>query len=117
MDLLTGIIECPALGKRLPFKVNIFICCFELESKYAAGATGAKYQSEALQKTRVGIYLLQVNNRSTRAKCEICSKLTIKTPERRNSYRLGCSNTNPNLIRTWLVCKKVHAISHNFLIN
>ena len=31
----------------------------------------------------VGIYLLKVNNRNTRTRCEICSKLTIKTPERR----------------------------------
>ena len=30
----------------------------------------------------VGIYLLKVNNRNTRIRCEICSKLTIKTPER-----------------------------------
>ena len=27
-------------------------------------------------------YMLTGNNRSTRARCEICSKLTIKTPER-----------------------------------
>ena len=27
------------------------------------------------------IYLLKVNNRNTRTRCEICSKLTIKTPE------------------------------------
>ena len=31
----------------------------------------------------VGVYLLKVNNRSTRTRCEICSKLTLKTPERR----------------------------------
>ena len=30
-----------------------------------------------------GIYLLKVNNRNTGTRCEICSKLTIKTPERR----------------------------------
>ena len=30
-----------------------------------------------------GIYLLKVNNRNSRTKCEICSKLTIETPERR----------------------------------
>ena len=33
-----------------------------------------------------GIYLLKVNNRNTSTRCEICevcSKLTIKTPERR----------------------------------
>ena len=29
-----------------------------------------------------GIYLLKVNNRSTRTRCERCSKLTIKIPER-----------------------------------
>ena len=28
----------------------------------------------------VGIYLLKFNNRNTRARCEICSKLKIKTP-------------------------------------
>ena len=30
-----------------------------------------------------GNYMFKVNNRNTRTKCEICSKLTIKTPERR----------------------------------
>ena len=29
-----------------------------------------------------GIYLLKINNRNTRTRCEICSKLTIKTSER-----------------------------------
>ena len=29
----------------------------------------------------VRIYLLKVNSRSTRTRCEICSKLTIKIPE------------------------------------
>ena len=28
-------------------------------------------------------HLTKVNNRNTRARCEICSKLTIKIPERR----------------------------------
>ena len=35
------------------------------------------------QVNTVGIYLLKVNNRNTRTRCEICSKLTIRTPERR----------------------------------
>ena len=30
------------------------------------------------------IYLFNVNNRNTRKRCEICSKLTTKTPERRH---------------------------------
>ena len=29
----------------------------------------------------LGIYLLKVNTRNTRRRCEVCSKLTIKTPE------------------------------------
>ena len=34
-----------------------------------------------------GIYLLKINNRNTRARCEICSDLTIKIPERRHWCR------------------------------
>ena len=30
------------------------------------------------------IYLFKVNNRNTRKRCQICSKLTIKIPERRH---------------------------------
>ena len=46
------------------------------------------------------IYLYIANNRNTRRKYEICSKLTIKTPERRRLYfpvfgqnRRFCQNT------------------------
>ena len=35
------------------------------------------------------IYLFKVNNRNTRKKCEIFSKLTIKTPERHQRRRSG----------------------------
>ena len=30
------------------------------------------------------IYLFKFNNENTRTMCEVCSKLTIKTPERRH---------------------------------
>ena len=36
-----------------------------------------------------GNYMLKVNNRNTRTRCEICSKLTIKTPERHHWPRFG----------------------------
>ena len=36
-----------------------------------------------------GIYLPKVNNRNTRTRCEICSKLTIKISERRQWRRSG----------------------------
>ena len=37
----------------------------------------------------MSIYLFQVNNRNTRARCEICSKLTIKPPEWHNWFYSG----------------------------
>ena len=41
----------------------------------------AKQKEEhLLNKYPVGIYVLKANNRNARTRCEICSKLTIKTP-------------------------------------
>ena len=46
------------------------------------------------------IYLLKVNNRKTRTRCEICSKLTIKIPEWRHwrevfgTYFTPCSSVS-----------------------
>ena len=40
------------------------------------------------------IYLFKFSNRDTRKKCEVCSKLTIKTPERRHGRRFGVSVVN-----------------------
>ena len=37
----------------------------------------------------VGIYMFKFNNRNTRTRYEIRSKLTIKTPERRKCRRSG----------------------------
>ena len=36
-----------------------------------------------------GSYIFKVNNRNTRIRCEICSKLTTKTPERRQWSHSG----------------------------
>ena len=41
------------------------------------------------EKLPAGIYLLKVNNRNTRTRREICSKLTIKMPEWRQWRRSG----------------------------
>ena len=37
---------------------------------------------KASQTLGIDIYLLKVNNGNTRIRCEICIKVTIKTPER-----------------------------------
>ena len=43
--------------------------------------------------TPAGIYLLKVNKRNTRTRCEICSKLTIKTPERHRWLNVLSNNS------------------------
>ena len=44
----------------------------------------AKDVMKVFRANPTNIYLFKVNNRNTRKRCEICSKLTIKTPERRH---------------------------------
>ena len=41
------------------------------------------YVGASLREYPANIYLFKVNNGNTRKKYKICSKLTIKTPERR----------------------------------
>ena len=48
-----------------------------------------KNQTLGLEATPAGIYLLKVNNRNIRTRCEICSELTIKILERRQWRRSG----------------------------
>ena len=50
---------------------------------------GLSLKSLSCTQFSAGIYLLTVNNRKTRTKCEICSRLTIKTPERRHWHSSG----------------------------
>ena len=45
-------------------------------------------------KNPTGICLLKVNNRSTRIRCEICSKSTVKTQERPHWDRSGAFVAN-----------------------
>ena len=60
-----------------------------------------------------GIYLLKVNNGNTRTRCEICLKLIIKIPERREAgtltQRLQIYYKNYN-IRIFLEVKKMFTI-------
>ena len=48
-----------------------------------------KKQKNQLASHPAGIYMFKVNYRNTRKRCEICSQLTIKTPERRHQRRSG----------------------------
>ena len=48
----------------------------------------------------VGIYLFKAKNRNTRTRCEICSKLTIKTLERRHGVVLVSLLLTLNIFHT-----------------
>ena len=54
-----------------------------------------------------GNYMFKINNRNTRTRCEICSKLTIKTSERRHCRRSGVFIVNfehiPHLVLVFLL--------------
>ena len=48
----------------------------------------------------VGNYMLKVNNRNTSTRCETCSKLTVKTPERRH-WQSSVSFVNFEQVNTY----------------
>ena len=48
---------------------------------------------QCFQELPANIYLFKINNRNTRKRCEICSKLTIKSPERRHWLTLNIFHT------------------------
>ena len=58
------------------YKKNDFLCPGQFQFLYLHSQRQYYYAT--------GIYQSKVNNRNTRTRCEICSKLTIKTPERRH---------------------------------
>ena len=53
------------------------------------------------------IYLFKVNNRNTRKRCEICTKLTIKKTEQRQRRDSGVFNVDfehiPHLLPAFLL--------------
>ena len=52
------------------------------------------FQRKTNRSGPAGFYLLKVNNRKTRTRYEICSKLTVKTPERRQRVLGGRGHTS-----------------------
>ena len=48
-----------------------------------------RHSRDSTKANPTGNYMFKVNNRNTRKRCKICSKLTIKTPERSHCRRAG----------------------------
>ena len=66
-----------------PYKLEIYSIIFNYSSEACLKLFKATSQFPA------NIYLFKVSNRNTRKRCEICSKLTIKMPERCQWHRSG----------------------------
>ena len=83
------------------FKTSLKLLATEHNlAKYVAAASGKigyrkmifldnLLRAPPKNKTPASSYMFKVNNRNTRTRCEICSKLIIKKPERRHR-RLCC---------------------------
>ena len=70
------------------FLMSLFHVVFRVWERSGAGILLRSYPVPA------NIYLLRFNKINFRKRCEICSKLTIKTPERRHWRRSGVSIVN-----------------------
>ena len=71
------------------------------------------------QRISAGIYMLKVNNGDTRTRCEICSKLTIKTPEQRQHFLQTCAHQGVRNVAVGLVSLQLaysEHISHLVLV-
>ena len=62
-----------------------------------------------------GVYLLKFNNRNTRTRCEICSKLTIKIPFHKHfSHLLLVFLLLEQVNAGWVMKKKKKKLAHKF---
>ena len=78
--------KTPSLSFKLELPINGLQDTYFFISSYEKSIAKA---SDFPKYFPTGIYLLKVNNRNTSTRCEIFSKLTIKTPKRRHWRRFG----------------------------
>ena len=66
------------------WKVNTELILDKCNICIPAGKINMCTITKTVEQVSANIYLFKVNNRNSRKRCNICSKLTIKTPERRH---------------------------------
>ena len=77
-------------SRKTLWKDSWFVCSKYLYYRIFLENSYKVFWRNVSQKTfPANIYLLKVNNRNYRTTCEICSKLTIMTPEWRQWHRSG----------------------------
>ena len=82
-------IACYMIYVFLWMNQGLVLCCASSEAylgPYETSMIGLFYETihkkSIVRRFPACIYLLKVNNRNTRTRCEICSKLTVNTPWR-----------------------------------
>ena len=78
IDILAGVPPSILVNRVLTEVVNRSIPTVDLNSRQSVELL--------INGNPAGICICKINNRNTRTRCEICSKLTIKTPERHQCY-------------------------------
>ena len=80
--------KCASEYQICDYTMMVFMCSIGYSKEVA---TEPSYPLNTGLKLNVpaGIYLLKVNKRNITTRCEICSKLTIKTPALRQWRRSG----------------------------
>ena len=75
--------------------ITVLLICFKLKSPKLNSSLICKRIKPSTNRINhnhwipPGNYMFKVNNKNTKTRCEICSKLTIKIPERRHWRRSG----------------------------
>ena len=88
-------LSCPAISGAVPWtclnKEFLILCLMWITHltwfKHVDNCRSIWTPSQITPSCPAGIYLLKVNHRNTGVRCEICAKLTIKTPERCQRHR------------------------------
>ena len=116
---------------RTPFLIeHIWWLLLWIKSMYISKCNHWNIESVALKASPASHYMFKVNNTNNRTRCEICLKLTVKTPEQRRtgncrleaSQRLRRSSQNPTRERPQLsyepsVAVKSSERTNKFAIN
>ena len=87
MDLIVQMVVAVLMVLVIALTANVLVL---MSTKEVIVPIVRKFSFASLRSFLAAKHLFKVNNKNTRTRCEIYSKLAIKTPERRVSLLLTC---------------------------
>ena len=87
MDLIVQIIVAVLMVLVIALTANVLVL---MSTKEVIAPIVRKFSFASLRSFLAANHMFKVNNKNTRTRCEIYSKLAIKTPEQRVSLLLTC---------------------------